>query len=327
MIRRREFITLLSGAAAAWPLAARAQQGALPVVAMINGSRADSALETSFRKGLSEAGYVEGQNVLAEYHWLAGEYDRVPALIANLVQRRVAVIATPGFSPAAIAAKAATQAIPIVFGVVEDPVKLGLVASLARPGGNATGINFFNAELIARRLELLHAMAPKAARIAVLMNPANDTSAETSLEQAATAARALALHINVVKAGTSAEIDAAFTALARDRSDALFVFGDPFFHGRRVQLATLAIRDRIPSSFSLRDYVEAGGLMSYGTNIFDMFRQAGIYCGSILKGARPADLPVIQSSKFELVINQQTAKALGMELPATLLAIADEIIE
>jgi putative ABC transport system substrate-binding protein len=326
-MRRRDFITLVGGAAAAWPPEARAQQGSLPVVATINGNRADSAMETSFRKGLGEAGYVQGQNVLVEYHWLAGEYDRVPALIADLVRRRVAVIATPGFSPAAVAAKAATQAIPIVFGVVEDPVKLGLVASLARPGGNATGINFFNAELIAKRLELLHALAPKAARVAVLMNPANDTSAETSLQQAATAARALALQINVLKAGTSTEIDAAFTALARDRSDALFVFGDPFFYGRRVQLATLAIRDRIPSSFSLRDYVEAGGLMSYGTNIFDMFRQAGVYCGSILKGARPADLPVIQSSKFELVINQQTAKALGMELPPTLLAIADEVIE
>jgi putative ABC transport system substrate-binding protein len=326
-MKRREFITLLGGAAAGWPLAARAQQPALPVIAFLNGSGPDPSFETAFRKGLGETGYVEGQNVLVEYHWLAGDYERVPAVVADLVRRHVAVIAAPGFAPAAVAAKAATQTIPIVFAVVEDPVNLGLVASLARPGGNATGINFFNAEVTAKRLDLLHALMPHAARIAVLANPANGPSVETALKQVDTAARALGLQINVFKAVVSSEIDAAFAAIAREHSDALFVLGDGFFHGRRVQLATLAIRDRIPSCYTAREYVEAGGLMSYAANLSDVNRQAGVYCGSILKGAKPADLPVIQSTKFEFVINLQTAKTLGIDVPPTLLALADEVIE
>jgi putative ABC transport system substrate-binding protein len=326
-MRRRQFITLLGSTAAAWPLAARAQQGALPVIGFVYGGVAEASFESAFRKGLGETGYVEGQSVAVEYHWLAGQYEQVPTVVADLVRRRVAVITAPAFAPAALAAKAATQAIPIVFGVVEDPVNLGLVASLDRPGGNATGINFFNAEVVAKRLDLLHALLPKAARIAVLVNPANGPSLDTTLNQAETAARALGLEITVLRASTSGEIDAAFATLARARTDALFVVGDGFFHARRVQLATLAIRDRIPSSYPSREYVEAGGLMNYGPRVSDVFRQAGVYCGSILKGANPADLPVIQPSKLELVINLQTAKALGIEVSPTLLAVADEVIE
>jgi len=326
-MRRRDFITLLGGAAATWPRAARAQQPAMPVVAFLNGSAPDPPFETAFRKGLGETGYVEGQNVLLEYYWFSGEYERVPAVVADLVRRRVAVIASPGFAPGAVAAKAATQTIPIVFAVVEDPVNLGLVASLARPGGNATGINFLSAEVTAKRLGLLHALVPQAARIAVLANPANGPSVETALKQVDTAARALGLQINVFKASVSNEIDAAFGAIARERSDALFILGDGFFHGRRVQLATLAIRDRIPTSYTAREYVEAGGLMSYGSNIIDIDRQTGVYCGDILKGSKPADLPVIQTSKFEFLINLQTAKALGLNVPPTVLATADEEIE
>ena len=327
-MRRREFITLVGGAAAAWPLAARAQQPAMPVVAFVSGGgAADAPLAASFRKGLSEAGYVERQNVTLEYHWLEGQFDRLPALMADLVRRRIAAIATPAGNLAALAAKAATTAIPIVFGVGEDPVKLGLVASLARPGGNATGINFFNLEVSAKRLGLLHDLVPKAVRIAVLVNPANAPTTETALRDIPEAAHAIGLQIQILNASTNREIEAAFATLVRDRADALFVAADIFFVSRRVQFATLATRYGIPAAYPAREVVEAGGLMSYGTDRADMYRQVGAYTGQILKGAKPADLPVMQSTKFEFVINLQTARALGLEIPPALLARADEVIE
>jgi len=294
MIRRRQFIAGLGGAAAfAWPLAARAQQPALPVVGFVNSGPDDAPAGwvAAFRKGLNETGYVEGQNVTVEHHWLEGQYDRIPALMADLVRRRVAVIAIPGTTPAAIAAKAATATIPIVFGVAEDPVKLGLVASLARPGGNATGVNIFFLEVAAKRLGLLHELMPNARRVAVLLNPSNVTVAETTLREVQEAARAIGLQIQVLKASTSGEIDAAFDTLERERPDALFVAPDGFFNSRRVQLSNLAARDRIPATYSSREYVAAGGLMSYGTDLAQMFHQVGVYTGNILKGTKPADLP------------------------------------
>src|SRR5713101_6567121 len=317
-MRRRDFITLLGGAATAWPLSARAQQqSAVPVVGFVNAGSLDMSANrpAAFRRGLSETGYVEGQNVTVEYHWFNGQYDRLPALMADLVRRRVAVIATPGTAPAALAAKAATTTIPIVFGVGDDPVKIGLVASLARPGGNATGINFFSQETTTKRLGLLHDLVPKAVHIAVLVNPANASVAEATLRDIPEAARARGLQIRVLKASTSREIEAAFATLGRAPADALFVAGDGFFTSRRVQFATLAMRYAIPAVYSGREYPEVGGLMSYGTDILDRFRQAGVMCGQILKGAKPADLPVMQSTKFEFVINLQTARALDLELP------------
>ena len=328
-MKRRQFITLLGGTAAAWPLAGRAQQPAMPVVGLINLGTPDAMARyvAAFGNALSEAGYVEGQNVTVEYHWLAGQYDRLPALMADLVRRRVAIIATPGGTPAALAAKAATTTIPIVFGVAEDPVRLGLVANLARPGGNATGVNFFLGEVVAKRLGLLHDLVPKAVRIAVLVNPANAPTAEATLRDIPEAARAIGLQIQVLNATTTPEIDAAFATIVRDRADALFVAPDAFFAARRGQLATLAARDRVPTSCPNREMVEAGLLMSYGTNIADMFRQVGIYTGNILKGDKPAELPVLQSTKFEFVINLQTARALGLEVPNALQLLADEVIE
>jgi putative ABC transport system substrate-binding protein len=326
-MKRRAFITLIGGAAAAWPLAARAQQPAMPVVGLINLGTPDAMARyvAAFRNALSEAGYVEGQNVTVEYHWLEGQYDRLPALMADLVRRRVAIIATPGGTPAALAAKAATTTIPIVFGVAENPVKMGLVANLARPGGNATGVNFFLGEVVAKRLGLLHDLVPKAVRIAVLVNPANAPTAEATLRDIPEAARAIGLQIQVLNATTTPEIDAAFATIVRDRADALFVAPDAFFAARRGQLATLAARD--PTSCANREMVEAGLLMSYGTNIADMFRQVGIYTGNILKGDKPAELPVLQSTKFEFVINLQTARALGIEVPNSVQLLADEVIE
>ena len=327
-MQRREFITLLSGGAAAWPLVVRAQQPALPVVGFVRDGSADASapFAAAFRKGLNETGYVEGQNVTVEYHWLEGQYDRLPAVMADLVRRRVAVIASVGNLPALVA-KAATATIPIVFGVGDDPVRLGLVSSLARSGGNATGINFFLQEVTAKRLRILHELVPKAVRIAVLVNPGNVSVAESTVREVQQAAPAIGLQIQILNASTIGEIDAAFATLARERPDALFVAADAFFTSRRGQLATLTARDRIPAAYGLREQVAAGGLMSYGTDFGDAFRQVGVYTGSILKGAKPADLPVLQSTKFEFVINLQTARALGIEVPPGVMSVADEVIE
>jgi putative tryptophan/tyrosine transport system substrate-binding protein len=326
-MRRREFMSLL-GAAAAWPIASRAQQPAVPVIGLIISGSPDASagVADAFRKGLNETGYVEGQNVTVEYHWLEGQYDQIPTLMADLVRRRVAVIATPS-TPPALAAKAATATIPIIFGVGEDPVQLGLVESLARPGGNATGINFFLNEVVAKRLRLLHDLVPKATRVAVLVNPANTTNTEPTLRAVQEAAPAIGLQIQILNATTIGEIDAAFAALARQHSDALFVGPDPLFTIRRGQFATLTARDRVPATYARREFVTAGGLMSYATDLPAASHQIGVYTGRILKGAKPADLPVVQQTKFELAINPQTARALGIEVPPRMLSIADEVIE
>jgi len=297
------------------------------VVGFVNAGLPDAPLIAGFRKGLNEAGYVESQNVTVEYHWLEGQFDRLPALMADLARRRVAVIATPAGNLAAITAKVATTTIPIVFGVGEDPVKLGLVDSLARPGGNATGINLLTGEVAAKRLGLLHDLVPKAIRIAVLVNPANAPVAETTLRDIPEAARALGLQTHILNASTSREIEVAFAALGPEQADALFVAPDAFFNSRLARLATLAVHYRIPAAYPIREYVEAGGLMSYGTSRADMSRQVGVYTGQILKGAKPADLPVLQSSKFEFVINAQAARLLGIEVPNALQLLADEVIE
>jgi putative ABC transport system substrate-binding protein len=327
-MRRREFITLCGGAALAWPLPVRAQQRAMPVVGFLRVGSADANARyvAAFRHGLSETGFVEGQNVTVEYHWLEGQLDRLPALMAELVHRQVAVIATPGDEPS-LAAKAATATIPIVFAVGQDPVRLSLVASLARPGGNATGVNFFGQEVTAKRLRLLHDLVPKVVRIAMLVNPANASVAENTLREVQEAAPSLGLQIQILNATTIGEIDAAFAALSRERPDALFVAGDQFFTSRAVQFATLTAVNKIPATYSNRDFVATGGLMSYGTDLADAFRQVGIYTGKILKGAKPADLPVLQLTKFEFAINLQTARALGIDVPSGLLSIADEVIE
>jgi putative ABC transport system substrate-binding protein len=329
MIQRRQFITLLGGAAFAWPLAVRAQQPAMPVVSLVSGRSPETSLRHAgaFRKGVNEAGYVEGQNVRVEYHWLDGQYDRLPSLMADLVRRNVTVIATPGTPPAALAAKAETTTIPIVFGVGSDPVELGLVAGLARPDGNATGIYFFVADVAAKRLGLLHDLVPKAVRIAVLVNPTNAPTAEATLRDVPEAARALGLQIQLLNASTSREVEAAFDALVRDRADALFVVPDPFLVSRSIQIATLAVHHKIPTAHPTREEVEAGGLMGYGPDNVGMWRQVGVYTGQILKGAKPADLPVMQSTKFEFVINLQTARALGIEVPNSIQLLADEVIE
>ena len=326
-MKRRGFIMLIGGAAAAWPLAARAQR-AMPVIGFLDSRSADAITEQlrAFRQGLKETGLVEGDNVAIEYRWAEGQYDRLPALAAELVRRQVAVIvATPTVT--ALAAKSATATIPIVFTVGDDAVKLGLVSSLARPGGNLTGVNFFGAELVSKRLELLRELVPRIGRLAVLVNPSNATISESTVRDVEAAARGMGVQVQIFNAGTSREIDAAFANLVRERSDAVFVSGDAFLTSRRVQLATLAARYMIPSSFSQREVTEAGGLMSYGTNIRDTYRQAGVYVGRILKGAKPADLPVVQASKFELVINASPARMLGLNVPDKLLALADEVIE
>jgi len=324
-IGRRELLAALGGAAVAWPLAASARQ--MPVVGFLHGGSPGERAHViaAFRQGLKETGYVEGENVAIVYRWAEDQLDRLPELAADLVRQQVAVLATGG-NAATLVAKATTT-IPIVFIVNEDPVRLGLVASLARPGGSLTGVNFLAGELAAKRLELLRKLVPMATRVAVLVNPANVTTAESTLRDVTPAARAMGLQILALKAGTSREIDAAFDILVRERPDALFVDPDPFFVSRRVQLVHLASRHAVPATYGLREFVEAGGLMSYGPTVTDALRQVGTYTGRILKGAKPADLPVVQSSKFELVINHSTARMLGLTVPPSLLALADEVIE
>jgi putative ABC transport system substrate-binding protein len=326
-LRRRQFITLLGGAAATWPLAARAQQAAMPVVGLLSPLALGSSEHVlhAFRRGLAESGRIEGQNVAIDYRLASGN-ARLPELAADLARRQVSVIAASG-SVAAVASMTATQTIPIAFIAAEDPVKLGLVTSLARPGGNATGLNFFTAEVNAKRLGLWRELLPAARRVAMLMNPTNPINLSSTLAEVEQGARDLALQIQIVNASTSHEIDAAFAALSRERPDALFVAPDGFFTSRRVQLAALAARHAIPTSFSVREHVEAGGLMSYGASLTDAYRQLGVVTGRILKGAKPADLPVVQSSKFDLVINAETARMLGLAVPPMLLARADEVIE
>jgi putative ABC transport system substrate-binding protein len=329
-MRRRDFMTVLGGAAALWPAGAWGQRSAMPVIGFLDTRSPGTMIEGRLRglhQGLKDTGYAERENVAIEYRWADHQVDRLPELAADLVRRQVAVIATTGSIAAAFAAKAATTTIPIVFIVTEDPVKLGLVASLARPGGNLTGINILTGELAAKRLELLRELVAGAARMAVLVNPADATVAESTVKEVEAAARALGLQIQFLNVSTIREIDAAFATFVRERPDALFVSGDTFFSSRRVQLAQLATFYRLPATYTLRDYAEAGGLMSYGPSITDAWRQIGVYTGRILKGAKPADLPVVQASKFELVINAGTARMLGLTVPPTLLSTADEVIE
>ena len=325
-MRRREFISLIGGAAA-WPLAARAQQPQMPVIGFLNPASPDAFADRlrAFRQGLKDTGYVEGENVAIDYRWAEGQVDRLPLLAAELVRRQVAVIAAP--ASAAFAAKAATTTIPIVFISAEDPVKLGLVASLARPGGNLTGFNIFNDELVAKRLELLRELVPGATRVAVLVDPTNAPGSESTLRDVVAAARAMGLQIRVIEASSSSEINAAFASFVRERPDALFVANQSFFTSRRVQLALLTAHHSIPAIYGVREIVEVGGLMSYGANLVDSWRQIGSYVGRILKGAKPTDLPVVQTSKFELVINAETARMLRLTVPPILLARADEVIE
>jgi putative ABC transport system substrate-binding protein len=328
-LKRRAVLKIIGGAAAAtsWPLTSRAQQQAMPVIGFLNPASPETVADRlrAFRRGLKEAGFVEGENVVILSHWAEGQNDRLPALAADLVRRRVAVIVAFG-SAAAPAAKAATTTIPVAFVVGDDPVALGLIASLARPGGNLTGINFFSAELVAKRLEILRELVPAATRVAVLVNPAYPDT-QTTLRDLEPAARALNLQVQIFNASTNREIDAAFADIARDRPGALFVGSDPFFTSRRVQLSNLASHHRLPMTAGTREIADAGGLMSYGSNIPEAWRQVGVYTGRILKGAKPGDTPVVQESKFELVINAQTARMLGLTVPPTLLARADEVIE
>jgi ABC-type uncharacterized transport system substrate-binding protein len=327
-IARRDFITLLGGAAATWPLAARAQQPAMPVIGFLHGTSPETNMDRlrGFHRGLKDTGYVEGENVTIVYRWAENRIDRLPELAADLVRRQVAVIAAVGGPAAVLAAKGATTTIPIVFNINEDPVRLGFVASLSRPGGNLTGINFLSGELVAKRLELLRELGRAVSRLAVLVNPSTG-NAETIVKDLETAARAIGAQTQVFNASSGREIDTAFAALVSERPDALFVGPDPFFLSRRVQLVNLASRHAMPATYSTRDFAEAGGLMSYGTNLTDIYRQAGVYTGRILKGAKPVDLPVLQATKFELVINAQTARMLGLTVPDKLVALADEVIE
>jgi ABC-type uncharacterized transport system substrate-binding protein len=325
-MRRRAFLGALGGAVV-WPHAVRAQQSAMPVIGFLSTLSPDTMADQvrAFRQGLKDTGYVEGENVAIDYLWAESQLDRLPALATELVRRRPTLIATA--SSGAFAAKAATETIPIVFVIGEDPVRLGLVASLARPGGNLTGANFVSAELVAKRLALLRELVPAATRVAVLVNPANAMRAESALKELQAAAGAMGLQIEALNASTSSELNAAFATFARERPDALFVSSDPFFTSRRVQVILHTTRHAIPATYPNRQYPEVGGLMSYGANIPAAFHQVGVYAGRILKGAKPADLPVVQSSKFELVINAETARVLGLTVPPSLLATADEVIE
>jgi putative ABC transport system substrate-binding protein len=327
-VRRREFVTLLGGAAT-WPLAARGQQAGRPVVGFLHTQSPDVAADNlrGFRQGLKETGFVEGESVTVEYRWAENHNERLAALASDLVRRDVAVIAATGGIPSSMAAKAATATIPILFVAGDDPVTLGLVASLAHPGANLTGVNFLGAEMGAKRLGLLRELLPAAQRVGVLVNPANAEATDETLRDLETAARAMDLRIRVLTARSGAEINAAFEMFARDRDDALLVGVGPPFNGRRVQLVQLATYYRIPTMYAGRQNVEIGGLISYGANLTEAYRQVGVYAGRILKGAKPADLPVVQSTKFELVINAETARMLGLSVPPSLLAIADEVIE
>jgi putative ABC transport system substrate-binding protein len=330
MSNRRDFITLLGGAAASsvvWLRSAHAQQ--TPVIGLLDARLPDAMADRlrGFRQGLSETGYVEGDSVTFLYRWGENKVDRLPDLAAELVRRRVTAIVASGGIAAILAAKAATATIPVLFIVSEDPVRLGLVKSLARPEGNLTGINFFNSELVAKQLELLRELVPQAVAVAVFVNPASTNTFEATVRDVEPASRAMGLQIKLLRASTSREIDAAFTMLASERPDALFVGNDAFFNSRRVQLVQLAAHHRLPAIYSGREYSDIGGLISYGANIGDAYRQAGVYAGRVLKGAKPTDLPVLQSSKFELVINHQTARTLGLPVPDKLLVAADEVIE
>jgi ABC-type uncharacterized transport system substrate-binding protein len=327
-MNRRAFIALVGGGAA-WSLGARAQQPAMPVVGFLGAGSPDTYVLylAAFRRGLGESGFVEGQNVAIEYRWAEGQYDRMAELATDLVRRQVAVIAVPGSPPGARAAKAATSTIPIVFSVGDDPVRAGLVASISRPEGNATGINFFTGEVVAKRLALLHELVPGVNRIAVFINPSDPSRAELLRGEVQVAARDIGLQVQILNPSTPSEIDAAFAAVVREQAAALLVGPDAFYNTRRVQLATMAAHHSIPTAFAVREYVDAGGLMSYGTSLADMYRQVAVYTGRILRGAKPAELPILQSVKFELVINLQTARMLRLEVPPSLLARADEVIE
>jgi putative tryptophan/tyrosine transport system substrate-binding protein len=328
-MQRREFIKAIAGSTVVWPLAANAQQPVMPVIGFLDPRSPDALADRlrAFHRGLKDTGYIERENVTIEYRWAENQMDRLPALATELVGRRVGVIISPGGLASTLAAKQATTTIPIVFAISDDPVRLGLVASLARPGGNLTGINFFAGEVTAKRLEILRELVPTATRVAVLVNPANAANAETTLKEAEAAARTIGLTIRVLNATTSREIDAAFATLGRERSDALLVGIDPFFNSRRVQLVHLATLHKLPTSYAARDFAEAGGLMSYGADITAAWRQVGVYAGRILQGTKPADLPVVQSDKFELFINTTIARMLGLTVPASLLARADGVIE
>jgi len=329
MIRRREFITLLGGAAAAWPAAARGQQAGMPVVGFLHPATPDSFPDRlrAFRQGLKDTGYVEGESVAIVYRWGENQPDRLPALAADLARQQPTVIACAGGFRSMVALQQATRTIPIVFAVGEDPVASGLVTSIARPGGNLTGINFLNNELVAKRLEILRELIPGAARLGVLVNPDGMGEATATVKDLDLAARTIGLQLKILNARNGREIDAAFTSLTNDRPDALFIAADPMFNNRRKQVVLQAMRHGLPAAYASREYAEAGGLMSYGTDLLDTYRQMGTYAGRILKGAKPADLPVLQPTKFELVINQMTARILGLEVPPTLLARADEVIE
>ena len=325
-MRRREFISILGGAAVAWPIAARAQQPAMPVIGFLNLQIADgyTHLVVAFRRGLAEAGYVEGKNVAIEYRWADGQTGRLPALADDLVRRRVAVIVLTGGAHAA--ARAVTTTIPIVFSSGGDPVRLGLVQSIGRPGGNMTGVTAFTVALEAKRLELMHELVPMRSVIGVLINPTY-LYADAQREEVQAAARAIGRQIHIVNAGTESELEAAFAALMAVRPAGLVVVGGPFFLNRRVELLALTRRHALPAIFAEREFTAAGGLMSYGANIPDMYRQIGVYTGRVLKGEKPAQLPILQPAKFDIAVNLKTAKALGLEMPTSILLRADEVIE